>query len=304
MVSGKRRLEGRVALVTGSGRGFGRSVAVAYAMEGARVASVARTRLELDYTANLIHARGGEVLTIPADLSDVDEIKRLRDEALSNYGRLDVLFNNAATSPWKTVDEMTVEDWDRTMAVNLRAPLLLAQAFLGTMRDQGGGSIVNVTSASAAKGFVAELAYCPSKYGLEGLTQCLALELRPSNIAVNTLNVAAPPGKTLKPTELTEAEAREMPAEVRQRYAGVDSMVEAFKEAWVFVALQDGSGVTGQRLGTRTLAEELEREGWDAVTERYRCRLTRAVYEPYDFPERVRYQTPDGGWKELRFEQC
>jgi NAD(P)-dependent dehydrogenase (short-subunit alcohol dehydrogenase family) len=304
MVSGKRRLEGRVALVTGSGRGFGRSVAVAYAMEGARVVSVARTRSELDYTANLIHARGGEVLTIPADLSDVDEIKRLRDEALSNYGRLDVLFNNAATSPWKTVDEMTVEDWDRTMAVNLRAPLLLAQAFLGTMRDQGGGSIVNVTSASAAKGFVAELAYCPSKYGLEGLTQCLALELRPSNIAVNTLNVAAPPGKNLKPTELTEAEAREMPAEVRQRYAGVDSMVEAFKEAWVFVALQDGSGVTGQRLGTRTLAEELEREGWDAVTERYRCRLTRAVYEPYDFPERVRYQTPDGGWKELRFEQC
>ncbi len=304
MVSGKRRLEGRVALVTGSGRGFGRSVAVAYAMEGARVVSVARTRSELDYTANLIHARGGEVLTIPADLSDVDEINRLRDEVLGNYGRLDVLFNNAATSPWKTVDEMTVEDWDRTMAVNLRAPLLLAQAFLGTMRDQGGGSIVNVTSASAAKGFVAELAYCPSKYGLEGLTQCLALELRPSNIAVNTLNVAAPPGKTLKPTELTEAEAREMPAEVRQRYAGVDSMVEAFKDAWVFVALQDGSGVTGQRLGTRTLAEELEREGWDAVTERYRCRLTRAVYEPYDFPERVRYQTPDGGWKELRFEQC
>lgn len=302
MVSGKRRLEGRVALVTGSGRGFGRSVAVAYAMEGARVVSVARTRSELDYTANLIHARGGEVLTIPADLSDVDEIKRLRDEALSNYGRLDVLFNNAATSPWKTVDEMTVEDWDKTMAVNLRAPLLLTQAFLGTMRDQGGGSIVNVTSASAAKGFVAELAYCPSKYGLEGLTQCLALELRPSNIAVNSLNVAAPPGKTLKPTELTEAEAREMPAEFRQRYAGVDSMVEAFKDAWVFVALQDGSGVTGQRLGTRILAEELEREGWDAVTERYRGRLTRAVYEPYDFPESVRYQTPDGGWKELRFE--
>lgn len=304
MVSGKRRLEGRVALVTGSGRGFGRSVAVAYAMEGAMVVSVARTRSELDYTANLIHARGGEVLTIPADLSDVNEIKRLRDEALGNYGRLDILFNNAATSPWKTVDEMTVEDWDTTLAVNLRAPFLLAQAFLGTMRDQGGGSIVNVTSASAVKGFVAELAYCPSKYGLEGLTQCLALELRSSNIAVNSLNVAAPPGKTLKPTELTEAEAREMPVKVRQRYAGVDSMVEAFKDAWVFVALQDGSGVTGQRLGTRTLAEELEREGWDAVTERYRCRLTRAVYEPYDFPEKVRYQTPDGGWKELRFEQC
>jgi len=301
MGSGMRRLEGKVILVTGSGRGFGRSVAVAYAMEGAKVVSVARTISELDHTANVIHARGGEVLTVPADLSRVEEIYRLRDEVLKTYDRLDVLFNNAATSPWKTLDEMTVEDWDRTIAVNLRAPFLLTKAFLETMKSQAGGSIVNVTSASAERGFVAELVYCPSKFGLEGLTQCLALELKPLNIAVNSLNVAAPPGKSLKPTELTDAEASEIPAEVRSRYAGVDSMVEAFRDAWVFVALQDASGVTGQRLSTRRLAEELKMDGWDAVTERYRDKLTKAVYEQYDFPERVRYQTPDGGWKELRF---
>ena len=302
MVSGSRRLEGKVILVTGSGRGFGRSVAVAYAMEGARVVSVARTLSELDHTANVIQARGGEVLTIPADLSSVEEICRLRDEVLKTYDRLDALFNNAATSPWKTIDEMTVEDWDRTIAVNLRAPFLLMRAFLETMKSQGGGSVVNVTSASAERGFVAELAYCPSKFGLEGLTQCLALELKPHNIAVNTLNVAAPPGRTLKPTELTDTEARGMPAEVRARYAGVDSMVEAFRDAWVFVAMQDASGVTGQRLSTRKLAEELERDGWDAVTERHRGKLTKAVYEQYGFPRSVRYQTPAGGWKELRFE--
>ena len=301
MGSGMRRLEGKVILVTGSGRGFGRSVAVAYAMEGAKVVSVARTISELDHTANVIHARGGEVLTVPADLSRVEEIYRLRDEVLKTYDRLDVLFNNAATSPWKTLDEMTVEDWDRTIAVNLRAPFLLTKAFLETMKSQAGGSIVNVTSASAERGFVAELVYCPSKFGLEGLTQCLALELKPLNIAVNSLNVAAPPGKSLKPTELTDAEASEIPAEVRSRYAGVDSMVEAFRDAWVFVALQDASGVTGQRLSTRRLAEELKMDGWDAVTESYRDKLTKAVYEQYDFPERVRYQTPDGGWKELRF---
>ena len=297
------RLEGRVALVTGSGRGFGRSVAVAYAMEGARVVSVARTRQELDRTENIISARGGEVLTVPVDLSRVEEIYRLRDEVLGAFGRLDVLFNNAATSPWKTIEEMTVEDWDRTIAVNLRAPFLLAKAFLGAMGAQGGGSIVNVTSGSAVKGFVAELAYCPSKFGLEGLTQCLALELRPHNIAVNSLNVAAPVGKALKPTSLTEAEARAMPEEVRARYADVDSMVEAFGDAWVFVALQDASGVTGQRLSTRQLAEELKRDGWEATATKYRGKLTKAVYEPYDFPESVRYQTPDGGWKELKYEK-
>jgi NAD(P)-dependent dehydrogenase (short-subunit alcohol dehydrogenase family) len=297
-----RRLGGRVALVTGSGRGFGRSVAVAYAIEGAKVVSVARTRQELDRTASVINARGGEVLTVPTDLSRVEEIYRLRDEVLGAFGRLDVLFNNAATSPWKTIEEMTVEDWDRTIAVNLRAPFLLAKAFLGAMKRQGGGSIINVTSGSAVKGFIAELAYCPSKFGLEGLTQCLALELKPHNVAVNSLNVASPPGKALKPTSLTEAEAEAMPEEVRACYADVDSMVEAFGDVWVFVALQDASGVTGQRLGPRQLAEDLKREGWEATTAKYRGRLIKAVYKPYDFPRSVRYQTPDGGWKELEYE--
>ena len=297
-----RRLEGKVALVTGSGRGFGRPVAIAFALEGARVVSVARTGSELDITEEIITSKGGEVLTIQADLADPQEILRLKVHVLDEYGRMDVIFNNAATSPWKTIDETTVDDWDRTLAVNLRAPFLLTKAFLEAMRSQGGGSVINVTSGSAVKGFVAEVAYCPSKYGLEGLTQCLALELKPHNIAVNTLGVAAPPGKGLKPTELTQEEADRMPAEVRARYADDESMVEAFREAWTFMALQDGDGVTGQRVSTRRLAEELERDGWDAVRERMRGRLTRAIYEPYEFPRSVRYQTREGGWRELSFE--
>jgi len=297
-----RRLEGRVALVTGSGRGFGRPVAIAYALEGAKVVSVARTASELGITEKLIVSKGGEVLTIQADLAVPDEILRLRDRVIDEHGRIDVIFNNAATSPWKTVSETTVEDWDRTLAVNLRAPFLLTKAFLEVMSAQGGGSVVNVTSGAAVKGFVAEVAYCPSKYGLEGLTQCLALELKPHNIAVNTLGVAAPQGKGLKPTELTQEEADRMPAEVRERYADDESMVKAFREAWTFMALQDGGGVTGQRVSTRRLAEELERDGWDAVRERMRGKLTRAVYEPYEFPRSVRYQTREGGWRELAFE--
>jgi len=295
------RLKEKVALVTGSGRGFGRSVAAAYAMEGARVVSVARTESELERTADIIRSKGGEVLTIPADLSEPREILRVSDEVMETYGRLDVLFNNAATNPWKVVEDMTVEDWDKVMAVNLRAPFLLTKAFIGVMRAQGCGSIVNVSSASAVMGFVAEAAYCPSKYALEGLTQCLALELRPYNIAVNSLNVGAPPGKSLKPTDLTEEETRNVPDEVRERYADVDSMVETFTDAWTFVALQDGSGVTGQRLHTRLLAEELEKYGWEATSKKYVGRLTKVVYEPYEFPESVRYQTRDGGWKELKF---
>ena len=297
-----RRLEGKVALVTGSGRGFGRPVAIVYALEGARVVSVARTGSELAITEETIRSKGGEVLTIQLDLADPDEILKLRDCVLDEYGRMDVIFNNAATSPWKTVDETTVEDWDRTLAVNLRAPFLLTKAFLGAMRGQGGGSVINVTSGAAVKGFVAEVAYCPSKYGLEGLTQCLAMELKPYNIAVNTLGVAAPSGKGLKPTELTQEEADRMPVEARARYADDESMVEAFREAWTFMALQDGGGVTGQRVSTGRLAEELERDGWEAVRERMKGRLTKAVYESYEFPKSVRYQTREGGWRELSFE--
>ena len=297
-----RRLEGKVALVTGSGRGFGRPVAVAYALEGARVVSVARTSSELSSTEEMIRSKGGEVMTIQADLAEPDEVLKMQGLVLDEYGRMDVIFNNAATSPWKTFDETTVDDWDRTLAVNLRAPFLLTKVFLEAMRGQGGGSIINVTSGAAVKGFVAEVAYCPSKYGLEGLTQCLALELKPYNIAVNTLGVAAPPGKGLKPTELTQEEVDRIPAEVRARYADDESMVEAFRDAWTFMALQDGGGVTGQRVSTRQLAEELERDGWDTVRERMKGKLTKAVYEPYDFPKSVRYQTREGGWRELSFE--
>jgi hypothetical protein len=93
-----------------------------------------------------------------------------------------------------------------------------------------------------------------------------------------------------------------MPEVERSRIAGEAEMVEAFTDAWTFLALQRGSGVTGQRLSTRSLAEELDTDGWKAVEERLRGRLTKAVYHPYDFPRMVRYQTPGGGWDELVFE--
>ncbi len=297
-----RRLEGSVVLVTGSGRGFGRSMALAYSLEEATVVCVARTVSELEGTRDLIRSHGGDAAVLSVDLAVPGEIDSLGEAVEEGFGGLDVLVNNAATSSWKTLDGMTVEDWDRTLGVNLRAPFLLAKAFKESMTARGGGSIINVTSRSAEMGFVAEVGYCPSKYGLEGLTQCLALELRPLGIAVNSLNVSAPEGRRLKPTELTLREAAEMPGEERSRIASEEEMVEAFKDAWVFLALQRGDGVTGRRLSTKGLAEDLDGCGWEAMEERLRGKLTMAVYQPFDFPKKVRYQTPEGGWEELVFE--
>jgi NAD(P)-dependent dehydrogenase (short-subunit alcohol dehydrogenase family) len=296
-----KRLEDKVILVTGSGRGFGRAMAYCYALEGAKVVSVSRTLSELKSLEKAIRAKGGEILTIPTDLTDIKAIIRMKNEVLKKYGRLDALINNAATSPWKTFEETDLMVWDFTIAVNLRAPFILSKMFFDTMREQGRGSIVNITSKSAEIGFVAEIGYCPSKFGLEGLTQCLALELHPHNIAVNSLGVSAPPGLKLKPTELKLEEANKMPERIKKLYANDESMAEAFSEAWVFLALQDAKGVTGQRFSTYQLADYLNRNGWEKAVSNWSRKLTKSIYVPYDFPKSVRYQTPDGGFKDLYF---
>jgi NAD(P)-dependent dehydrogenase (short-subunit alcohol dehydrogenase family) len=196
---------------------------------------------------------------------------------------------------------MSVDEWKFTIDVNLAAPFILSNAFLEDMKEIGRGSIINVTSRSAEIGFVAEIGYCPSKFAIEGLTQCLALELQQYNIAVNSLNVGAPEGKRLKPTELTLKEAAEMPEEVKSRYATDEELVETFTDAWTFLALQGGKGVSGQRLGSKQLAEYLKRYGWEAAKANWSKKLTQAVYVTYDWPKSVRYQTPEGGIKELKF---
>ena len=297
-----KKLDGKVILVTGSGRGFGRAMAYTYALAGAKVVSVSRTVSELESLEKKIIEKGGEVLTVPTDLTDEKAILSLKDKVMGEYGHLDVLVNNAATSPWKTFEDMTIRDWDLTLSVNLRAQFILSKVFFDSMRSQGQGSIINITSKSSEIGFIAEVGYCPSKFGIEGLTQCLALELQPYNIAVNSLGVGAPPGLRLKPTELTLEEADKMPDEVKAKYADDDSMTEAFTEAWTFLALQNAKGVTGQRFGTRQLAEYLRLNGGEAAVAMWGRKLTKAVYVPYDFPKTARYQTPEGGFKEIHFK--
>jgi len=294
-------LEGKVALVTGSGRGFGRAVALAYASEGANIVSVARSRDELLDAERAMLDAGGEVLTVVADLSNDLGIRKLFDETVDLYGGIDILVNNAATSSWLTIEDLTLGNWDMTMAVNLRAPFALSKSFYPLMERRGGGSIINVSSRSAEIGYVAELAYCPSKFGLEGLTQCLALELRPHNIAVNSLNVSSPPDKRLKPTEMSLDEADQMPENIRDNYAKETELVDHFKDAWVFLAEQDASGITGMRLVTNELSRVLREGGAEAAYNKWKGKRVEALYHPVEWPEKVKYQTKEGGWKELVF---
>jgi NAD(P)-dependent dehydrogenase (short-subunit alcohol dehydrogenase family) len=290
------RLDGKVALVTGAGRGYGRSVAIAYASEGAKVIAVDIEADDLLELKQLIESNHGNVVTMNVDLSNPERIEDMKDQVISEYGRLDVLMNNAAVSPWKTIDETTTEDWDHTLAVNLRAYFLTCKMFHSKMKEGGGGSIINVSSMSGEEGTIGEIAYSPSKFGVEGLTQCLALELRKENIAVNsiipvTADPSSYPRKPLKYTSLTSKEAEH----TKDKFADYESVVKAFSEAWVFLALQDGSGVTGQRFLSMELARILNEEGLGAAV-KWRGKLMRAVYTPYDFPKSLRFlhRTPAG----------
>ena len=303
------RLDGKVVLVTGAGRGYGKYVSLGIASEGAEVIAASRSLNELKTLKESVEAKGGSCVLFPTDLLKMDDMTRLRDFIDTQYGRLDTLVNCAADNLWKLFEETTIEEWDRSISINLRAPFILSKLFLPIIKRLGRGSIINISSGSATRGFVAETAYCPSKYGLEGLTQCLAMELYQFNIAVNSLSVAAPDGKRLKPSKITPRDEEKLPDDVKAKYASDNEMVAAFSEAWSFLALQDAHGVTGQRFGPRQLADYLKMNGWETAVANWRDKLTMAIYASYDLPEKVYYDTMlkdtigDAGMKELYFKK-
>jgi NAD(P)-dependent dehydrogenase (short-subunit alcohol dehydrogenase family) len=252
-------LKDKITLVTGAGRGLGQAVAVAYARQGAQVIGVARTQSELDQTAQLIRAEGGRILTMSLDISHEEAVYQMAERTLQEFGRLDVLVNNAGRLPLKAFAQMTVADWDRTLAVNLRGPFLACKFFLESMRANGQGSIINVSSNAGVKGFVLETDYCASKFGLEGFSQALALELLPYNIAVNILNLAKLDSPLrIKPTSITQTQYDSLSDEERSQWQDPILLTEAF----IFLALQDGHRVTGERIYAYELSEQIRREGW------------------------------------------
>jgi len=253
-------LQDRVALVTGAGRGWGRAICLAFARQGAQVTAAARTQSELDLTAGLVRAEGGRIETLCVDVAREAELQRIAGALLARYGRLDVLVNNAAQLPLTPFEEMPMEVFDRVLAVNLRAPILLCKLFLETMKNQGQGSLINVSSNAGVRGFELESAYCTSKFGIEGFSRALALEVKKHNIAVNTITPGgASAGVRIKPTSLTQGEYDRLGETEQNQW--VDSIV--MTEAFVFLARQDGSGVTGERVLAYELSEQIRRQGWD-----------------------------------------
>lgn len=191
-------LTGKVALVTGGGRGIGRAVAEALAGCGARVAVASRTAKDVEETKQIIEGKGSECLAVTADVTGVDSIYAMVDQAFSWHGRLDILVNSAGINIAKHAVDVTEEDWDRVIDTNLKGTFFCCQAAGKKMIPRKRGKIVNITSQMAFVGYYKRAAYCASKGGVAQLTKVLAVEWAPHNININCV---AP---TFLDTPLTE----------------------------------------------------------------------------------------------------
>ena len=257
-------LAGRIAVVTGAGRGIGRAIALGLGEAGAEVVAVSRTLAEVEAVASQIRAAGGAATAVRADLTEENDVLRLaRWLEAERGGRLHVLVNNAGLRMDHLGDQLRypyripllalpIEAWDRMIRANLRAPFLACRLLGPLLCAAGGASVINISAGAGVRGAAGRAPYSASKFGLEGLTQSLAAEWRDANVAVTTLE----PGVSV----LTDAVKRALLVrDPALRFARPEVMVPAT----LFLATQDASGVSGQHLDAFAWLRERGLDAWE-----------------------------------------
>ncbi len=239
------RLDGKVALVTGAGRGIGRATAVRLAREGARVALNFKGNIAAAEEAKrLVAEAGGTATLLQGDVSAEADAERLVKEALAfGGGRLDILVNNAGTTRDNLLLRMSVEEWDAVLDLNLRGTFLVTKAALRPMMRRRGGRIVNVASIAGVVGNAGQANYSAAKAGIIGFTKTVAREMASRNITCN----AVAPG--FVPTDLTAPLPQQVKDELlKQIPVGRFGTVEDVAAAIAFLASDDAAYITGQVL--------------------------------------------------------
>lgn len=239
-------LEGSVAVVTGGGGGIGSAGAVALAEAGADIAVVGRNRAKLEATAAAVEKAGRRALIVEASVTDEAAVAAACDTVLAEFGRVDILFNNAGITSPKLLTDMSAEEWNAVLEVNLTGAFLCSRAFARPMMAGRYGRIINMGSILSGRGMANRTAYCASKAGLANFGAALAFELGPHGITVNTI------GATVIVTDLNRDLIRTQPQlydKVLSRSAiGRLGEVEDVTGVLVFLASPAAGFVTGQTL--------------------------------------------------------
>jgi len=235
-------LKGKVAIVSGATKGLGYGMTIGLAQAGADIVVVSRTPGDCEKVAAEIKKMGRKALPAPTDVSSYDAIQKLVDAAVDEFGRIDILVNNAGTAVTRPAENLTEEEWDQVININLKGVFLLAQAVGKQMIKQKGGKIINVSSIFGFVGDKAVLPYLASKGGVLQLTRGLALEWAKYNIQVN----AVAPGYVMTPMNEKELSQEKIynyiTGKIPMRRLG---KVEEIAGAVVFLASEAANYVTG-----------------------------------------------------------
>jgi NAD(P)-dependent dehydrogenase (short-subunit alcohol dehydrogenase family) len=187
LMAERESLEGDVVYVTGAGSGLGEATARAFAGTGCRIAAIDRNGDAVTHLVRSLPVTTPEHLAISCDVSDAERVQHSVDTVLHHFGRVDIVVNCAAIDHTYWLEQLTVEQWDQVIGVNLRGPFLVSKAVWSHMRQQGGGHIFNIASTSAYRAASGATAYCASKFGMLGFSRALNLEGRQDNIRVTTI---------------------------------------------------------------------------------------------------------------------
>jgi 3-oxoacyl-[acyl-carrier protein] reductase len=240
------QLDNKIALITGSSRGIGKAVALAFGREGAHLALNYPTASQAQNAAevkNALAALGRRVIAVQADVSQEDQARTLVEETMQTYGRIDILVNNAGIATVSTVDEMPVALWDEMLAVNLRSVFLCTRLVLPIMYQQHYGKIINTASQLAYKGAPGLSHYCAAKAAIIAFTRSLSLEIGPRHVNANC--VAPGATQTALLSGLSEQMIEAIRASIpKGRLAAVDDIVPAY----VFLASDASQHFVGQCL--------------------------------------------------------
>ena len=249
------KLDGKVAIITGGGGGIGRTIALRFSREGAAVVLAGPTEEKIKSVEKEILSSGGRAISVHSDVAEEAGVQRIVTATIGAFGRVDVLVNNAGVAgPTALVQNISLEDWERTFAINLTGAFLCAKHVMPHLVEQRSGCIINITSIAGLQAYAYRSPYCASKWGMIGFTQTLAQEGGQYGITANAIAPGPVEGPRIERVIRNRAQEMKLPyEEVVRQYVeptALKRMVveEDIAAMAVFLASEDGRNITGETL--------------------------------------------------------